>query len=250
MKKEIVGLIGGTGLTQLSHLEISSTHQVATPYGSPSSDIQLGTIGKQHIAFLSRHGNPHSIAPHHINYRANISALQKMNASAIIAVNAVGGITGNALNTGAIVIPDNLIDYTWGREHSFFDGKSQPLQHIDFSYPYDEKWRLALIDAAKECGIDGLVTSATYGATQGPRLETAAEIQRMEKDGCSIVGMTGMPEASLAKELSIPYVSVCLVVNPAAGKSEGEITMESIHAVIDAGMLQIVQLLFKLFNAQ
>ncbi len=248
MTKSIIGIIGGTGLTQLKQMDITDTVEVSTEYGKPSAEVQLGTIGKQSIVFLPRHGHPHSIAPHHINYRANIRALQKMNVSAIIAVNAVGGISGDALIPGAVVIPHDIIDYTWGREHSFFDGIANPLEHIDFSHPYDALWRSKFIKAAVAMGIKPMVDFGVYGATQGPRLESPAEITRMERDGCSIVGMTGMPEAALAKELAIPYVAIGLVVNPAAGKSAEEITMEGIHQITNTGMLQIMQLIHQGLN--
>lgn len=161
-------------------------------------------------------------------------ALQQVGVTQIIAVNAVGGIT-QQMGAEVICIPGQIIDYTHGREDTFFDGVFKPLEHIDFSRPYDEALSNALMVAAKKANQD-IVMSGVYGATQGPRLESIAEIARMEKDGCDLVGMTGMPEAVLARELNIPYACLSLVVNKAAGKSEGIITMDDIHVAVDNGM--------------
>ena len=169
-----------------------------------------------------------------------------MGADEIIAVNAVGGIHFSA-TAGHLVVPDQLIDYTHGRESTFFDGDFRPLDHIEFSYPYDATLRQRIIDALAQRELpSGFSEYGVYGATQGPRLETIAEIKRLEQDGCDVVGMTGMPEAALARELAIPYASVCLVVNPAAGKTEKEIALDEIYTVLTQGMDEIKQLIIQM----
>ncbi len=236
-----IAIIGGTGLTQLEGPEITVSHDVNTALGQPSSAVQEGRWNDKTVLFLARHGHPHAVPPHKINYRANLLALQEQGAEAIIAVNAVGGIHP-AMQSGVISVPHQVVDYTWGRESTFFDGEFRPLDHIDLTHPYDENLRQALISAAADIALP-VCDFGVYAATQGPRLETIAEINRLEKDGCDLVGMTGMPEAALARELGIPYASICLVVNPAAGKSEGEITMDEIRAVLSGGMQQVRDLL-------
>ena len=230
----VYALIGGTGLTQLDGLVIHESRLLETPYGSPSAPLLRGEYGGREVIFLARHGHPHHIPPHQVNYRANLWALREAGASQIIAVNAVGGIS-SAAATGAICVPHQLIDYTWGRAHTFFEGDIDHVTHIDFTHPYDEPLRQRLIAALRAEGCLRVETGV-YGATQGPRLETIAEITRMERDGCDIVGMTGMPEAALARELELPYACLALVVNPAAGKAPGIITMEEIERVLAQGI--------------
>lgn len=237
----MLAFIGGTGLTRLQGLNIVERKALDTAWGSPSSPVTVGELNGQQVLFLARHGDPHVLLPHQVNYRANIAALQQAGASAVVAVNAVGGISADAVS-GAIVVPTQIIDYTHGRDTTFFDRKSGPVVHVDFSWPFDEPLRRRLLDALQAVSAP-TVDGGCYGATQGPRLETAAEIARMERDGCTIVGMTGMPEAVLARELSLPYAMLSLVVNPAAGKSDTEITMEEIEAVIHAGMGKVTEAL-------
>ncbi|MCR8921921.1 S-methyl-5'-thioinosine phosphorylase [Dasania sp. GY-MA-18] len=239
-KQAVVAIIGGTGLN-----EFAAGSQVpggrSTPYGETSSAIICTPLSAQGVGlsclFLARHGNPHAIAPHQVNYRANIWALKQQGVTDIIAVNAVGGINP-AMTAACLVLPDQLIDYSYGREQSFFDGVANPLQHIDFTHPFSAQLSGQLQKAASAVNIP-IHSGGVYGVTQGPRLETAAEIRRMAQDGCDIVGMTAMPEAALARELEINYASLCLVVNPAAGCSEQLITMDDIHEVIDQGMGQV-----------
>lgn len=237
----MLAFIGGTGLTRLQGLNIVERKSLDTEWGSPSSPVTVGELNGQQVLFLARHGDPHVLLPHQVNYRANLAALQQAGATAIVAVNAVGGISDEAVS-GAIVVPTQIIDYTHGRDTTFFDKKNGPVVHVDFSWPFDEPLRRRLLDALQTVAAP-TVDGGCYGATQGPRLETAAEIARMERDGCTIVGMTGMPEAVLARELSLPYAMLSLVVNPAAGKSDAEITMEEIEAVIHAGMGKVTEAL-------
>lgn len=241
---QTIAIIGGTGLTEFDNLDVLHRHKgLSTTLGSPSSDIIEGVLNGTRLLFLARHGHPHSVPPHKINYRANLLALQHLGAEKIIAVNAVGGIHSKAV-AGHISIPHQIIDYTHGRENTFFDGIFKPLDHIDFSHPYDEVLRQDLIRIVSAQDIpQGFSDFGIYGATQGPRLESIAEVNRMEKDGCDLVGMTGMPEAVLARELNIPYASLCLVVNPAAGKADTLITMDDIRAVIDLGMEEIKKII-------
>ena len=237
----MLAFIGGTGLTRLQGLNIVERKSLDAEWGSPSSPVTVGELNGQQVLFLARHGDPHVLLPHQVNYRANLAALQQAGATAIVAVNAVGGISDEAVS-GAIVVPTQIIDYTHGRDTTFFDKKNGPVVHVDFSWPFDEPLRRRLLDALQAVAAP-TVDGGCYGATQGPRLETAAEIARMERDGCTIVGMTGMPEAVLARELSLPYAMLSLVVNPAAGKSDAEITMEEIEAVIHAGMGKVTEAL-------
>jgi 5'-methylthioinosine phosphorylase len=242
-----LAIIGGTGLTQLSDLTIIKRDKLTTPYGSPSADFITGELNQREVIFLARHGNPHTIAPHKINYRANIWGLNHLGVEQIIAVAAVGGIT-EEMTPAHIAIPDQLIDYSHGRLHTFFEDENYPVTHIDFTYPYTPKLRSALITAAANANIN-ISPKGTYGCTQGPRLETAAEIKRLEKDGCNVVGMTGMPEAALARELGMDYAAISVIANWAAGKTAGEITMTEIEQHLHAGMANIEQLL-KVFIAQ
>ncbi len=235
-----IGIIGGTGLTSLPGLTISEETPVSTPFGNTSASLIKGQLNNQKIIFLARHGAGHTIPPHKVNYRANIWALKQAGAHYMIAINAVGGIKPS-LQPGQLVIPDQLIDYTSGREMTFFDGEDRPVTHVDFTEPYCPELRNRLLDAGRESGIE--LGGGTYGVTQGPRLETAAEIQRMAQDGCDIVGMTGMPEAVLAQELECCYASISVIANLAAGLGEGEITMAEIEKYIAQGMDEVRSLL-------
>lgn len=236
-----LAIIGGTSLTQLSDLIIIKRDKLATPYGSPSADFITGELNQKEVIFLARHGCPHTISPHQINYRANIWGLKQLGVEQIVAVAAVGGITEEMV-PAHIAIPDQIIDYSHGRKHTFFEDENYPVTHIDFTYPYNQKLRSALISAAAIANIN-ISPIGTYGCTQGPRLETAAEIKRMEKDGCDVVGMTGMPEAALAKELGMDYAAISVVANWAAGKTAGEITMAEIEQHLHVGMANTAQLL-------
>lgn len=236
-----VGVIGGTGLTTLEGLKITGRREVTTPWGSPSSVISEGVIGQQPVVFLARHGDPHRIPPHRVNYRANLQALYDAGVRTVVGVNAVGGIHPE-MGPARIVIPDQLIDYTWGRASTFFEDNLDHTTHIDFTEPYSAGARQILINAAQDESMS-VSDFGVYAATQGPRLETAAEVRRLERDGCDLVGMTGMPEAVLAAELNMNYVCLALVVNWAAGKTDQIITMADIEAAIDEGMSGVRKLL-------
>lgn len=239
----MLGIIGGSGLGGISMLKEASQRVISTPYGMPSAPLTLGLLSGKMVAFMPRHGAGHTIAPHLINYRANLWALHAQGVGDVIAISTVGGISDGMIS-GALVVPDQIIDYTHGRESSFFDGTGRPLKHIDFTLPFCGKLRQRLLRAGTACKED-LRDGATYGATQGPRLETAAEINRMERDGAHIVGMTGMPEAVLARELGINYAMLAVVVNPAAGRgsnSEG-VSIDEIHKVADAAMRKVCRVL-------
>ena len=222
-----IAIIGGTGLYSLENVEITRRETVATPYGEPSSPLSYGVLSGHEVVFLARHGDEHTIAPHKINYRANMWALKNAGVEKIIAIAAVGGIRED-LKPGCLAIPDQIIDYTYSRKHTFFDDFSESIAHIDFTWPYCEDLRQDLIKAAIDVDIS-ISDKATYAATQGPRLETAAEIDRLEQDGCDVVGMTGMPEAALARELELCYASCVVVANMGAGRGEGEISMQEIE---------------------
>ena len=213
-----LALIGGTGLYQFPGLEIVERVRPTTPYGDLSGDVILGDFEGHRVAFLARHGESHTIPPHRVNYRANVHALKSLGATRVIGVNAVGGITA-LMVPRAVVVPHQLIDYTHGRDTSFCDFPGAEVNHIDLSVPYTESLCREIVTAARAAGIP-VVEQGVYGATQGPRLETIAEITRMARDGCDIVGMTGMPEAALARELSLEYACIALVANWAAGANE------------------------------
>jgi 5'-deoxy-5'-methylthioadenosine phosphorylase len=236
-----IAIIGGSGLYQLDEIKNSHTETVSTPYGEPSDALTTGTLQGQTVIFLARHGAAHTIPPHRVNYRANLWALQHSGASTVISVCAVGGIRAD-IKPGTVIVPDQIIDYTWSREHTLYEQNLTEVTHIDFTEPYCAELRTALISAAAGAGIE-VITSATYGATQGPRLETAAEINRMEKDGCDIVGMTGMPEASLARELGLCYAAIAVSANDAAGRSGGPIELDDLMANLESGMRNITLIL-------
>lgn len=239
-------IIGGTGLTQLEGLRIHDAQMPVTPYGATSSPVLVGEYAGRKVLFMARHGHPHRIAPHQVNYRANLWALRQAGASKIIAINAVGSIAAD-LKTGDFCVPDQIIDYTWGREHTLYSGDLEQVTHVDFSYPYDDTLRKQLIAAAAANGYS-CKNHGVYGCTQGPRLESVAEVKKLERDGCDIVGMTGMPEAALARELGLAYASLSLVVNPAAGKSSGMITMTQIQAAVKDGMQRVQTVLARLLS--
>lgn len=238
----MLAIIGGTGLTRLSTLAVAHREVVRTPYGEPSAPLLFGQIAGREAVFLARHGHGHTIPPHRVNYRANLWALKQRGTSAVLAVASVGGIRG--VEAGDLVLPTQLIDYTAGRAHTFFDGGDQRVVHVDFTHPYSATLREACLAAAATGGIP-VVDGGVYGAVNGPRLETAAEIDRLERDGATLVGMTGMPEAALARELELPYAALCVVVNAAAGRGQSaqHVSMEGIVQVLESAMDKVRALL-------
>jgi 5'-methylthioinosine phosphorylase len=242
-----LAVIGGSGFASLRGLEVLGQEKPDTPYGPASAPVNRGLLGRAELLFLPRHGVGHNIPPHRIDYRANIWALKACGADRVVGLAAAGGI-GSDFGPGILVVPDQIIDYTYGRGHSFHDVEEGDFLHVDFTRPYCEELRQALLGAGNELGL-GLVDGGTYGVTQGPRLETAAEVVRLERDGCDLVGMTGMPEAALARELGLCYACLAFVVNWAAGKSEGEIRMEEIAANIAACSARIEAVLVTLTKA-
>lgn len=240
----MLGIIGGTGLTQLANLEITNRKVVRTPYGEPSGAVTFGRINNHEVAFLARHGYGHTIPPHLVNYRANVWALHEQGAMDIVSVATVGGIHAD-LQPGAIVVPNQIIDYTWGRRSTYYDEVGDtPVTHIDFTEPYAASLRQLCMEAIKQAG-ETYVDGGVYAAVQGPRLETAAEINRLERDGATMVGMTGMPEAVLARELGVNYAAICVVANHAAGRqtSERGIRYQDINAVLAEAMGRVRSIL-------
>ena len=231
----MLAIIGGTGLTNLANLQIAGREVVRTPYGEPSGHLTFGHIGSAEMIFLSRHGYAHTLPPHEVNFRANIWALHKAGATRIVAVNAVGGIAAN-MGPGVLAVPNQIIDYTYGRKHTFFEGE-EPVTHIDFTFPFCERARQLLLAAARSAAIPAL-ESGVIGVMQGPRLETRAEIMRLERDGCTMVGMTTMPEAALAREKQLSYAMLALSMNHAAGlgSSSSGIKLVDADAVLAIGM--------------
>lgn len=235
-------VIGGTGLYQLDGLTEIERRSPDTPWGEPSSEIIVADLKGRSIAFLARHGLSHTIPPHKVNYRANMWALKACGVKNIIAVAAVGGIT-EKMSPEAIVIPDQIIDYTYGRKHTYFEENLHSVTHIDFTEPYSAQIRKKLIAAAETLNFS-VETAGVYAATQGPRLESAAEVARLKRDGADIVGMTGMPEAALARELDIDYACCALVVNWAAGcAGTTRIEHEEMQLIVDKGMIRLKSLL-------
>lgn len=232
----MLAIIGGSGLTQLANLDISHREIIRTPYGEPSGPVTFGNICGQPAMFLARHGYGHTIPPHEVNYRANLWALWSMKATAVVSVASVGSIRAD-LGPGDIVVPHQIIDYTWGRKSTFHEGDGCTVTHIDFTEPYDDELRRQILTAASMIGEE-VRMGGIYAATQGPRLETAAEINRLERDGADLVGMTGMPEASLARELELPYAAINVVANYAAGRADSAraIHFDAIETVLQQAM--------------
>jgi 5'-methylthioadenosine phosphorylase len=245
----MLGVIGGTGLTKLSNLETIRRQLVRTPYGEPSGPLTFGKMGGREVAFLARHGYGHTIPPHLVNYRANLWALHSQGVENVVSIASVGGIRSD-LGPGVIAVPDQIIDYTWGRRCTLYDGEDKAVVHIDFTRPYCDELRGSILAAALAAG-EAIVEGGVYAATQGPRLETAAEIDRLERDGADMVGMTGMPEASLARELGLCYAAIAVVANHAAGrgKSVGGIRMQDINVTLQDVLIKVRNILEKLVEA-
>lgn len=239
-----IAIVGGSGLNTLPAFVLEETRHPDTPFGPPSAPLSIGRMGEVPVVFLPRHGAGHTVAPHAINYRANIAALAGIGVQDVIACCAVGGIGAN-MPPRTVVIPDQIIDYTWGRAHTFVGAPGaliEGIAHVDFTEPFSPSLRHTIIAAAQAIGVS-VVTQGCYGATQGPRLETAAEIRRMSRDGCGLVGMTGMPEAALAREAGLNYAMLAIVANWAAGLAEADLTLSEIYANIEAATEMVMQVI-------
>ncbi len=239
----MLAIIGGSGLTNLANLEITHRQVIRTPYGEPSGPLTFGRIRSKDIIFLARHGYGHTIPPHEVNYRANLWALHSQGVKDVVAVNSVGGIHAT-LGPGVIALPEQILDYTHGRKHTYFEGSDRPVTHVDFTLPYCEELRQRCLIAASRADV-AIIANGTYAAVQGPRLETKAEIDRLERDGATMVGMTGMPEAGLARELELCYAALAVVANHAAGRGDSiqAIELAAIYRVLEQGMAKVRHIL-------
>jgi 5'-methylthioinosine phosphorylase len=235
----LVAIVGGSGLSKLGNMEVTQRRVARTPYGEPSGALTFGRIRAREVVFLARHGYGHTIAPHEVNYRANNWALKDAGADCVISVASVGGIR-NDITPGQLMLPHQVIDYTWGRSSTYFEGAGVPVNHIDFTEPFSRDLRKRLLAAAKSCKEE-ILDGGVYAATQGPRLETAAEITRLERDGADLVGMTGMPEAGLAREISLEYATIAVVANYAAGRGDSQraVPLDKIGDVLDEAMNRV-----------
>jgi 5'-methylthioadenosine phosphorylase len=242
----MLAVIGGSGLAQLANLEIRQRKAGRTPFGEPSGPLAIGTLEGREIVFLARHGYGHTVAPHQVNYRANLWALKDLGVERVVSIASVGGIRAD-LVPGVLLVPDQILDYTWGRPATFFEGADAPVIHIDFTEPYAASERRRILKAAAACG-EAVVDGGVYATTQGPRLETAAEIARLERDGADVVGMTGMPEAALARELDLAYAAIGVVANFAAGRGDSAhaIALAQIGVVLDQAMGRVRRILEQL----
>lgn len=242
----MLAIIGGSGLDRLDGLEAARKKSVRTPYGKPSDALTFGRLRGHEVVFLARHGRRHALAPHAVNYRANLWALRAQRVNEVVSVAAVGGIRAD-LVPGRLVVPDQILDYTHGRPSTFNRLTGGAVTHIDFTRPYCETLRQRLLRAAAAAG-EPAAAGGTYAATQGPRLETAAEIDRLERDGADMVGMTGMPEAALARELGLCYAAIAVVVNHAAGRgaSADGIRLADIGDVMQRAMARVRDVLDRL----
>lgn len=245
----MLAIIGGSGLTELANLTVSRRQAMRTPYGEPSGPLTFGEIAGREIVFLARHGYGHTIPPHQVNYRANIWALHAQGVKEILGIASVGGIRAD-MQPGAVAVPDQIIDYTHGRASTFYTLEDLGVQHVDFTWPYSRELRARCLRAAQRAGVQ-VIDGGIYAATQGPRLETAAEIDRLERDGAAIVGMTGMPEALLAREIGLPYAAITVVANHAAGRggSAEVISMQDIAAILQTGMQKVRLIIEQLVDA-
>jgi 5'-methylthioinosine phosphorylase len=245
----VLAIIGGSGFARFPGLESVRREVVRTPYGEPSGALTFGSVAGHTVAFLARHGYGHTIAPHQINYRANIWALHACGAKNVFAIAAVGGIRGD-LVPGSLMMPDQIIDYTYGRPGTFSGTLEDGVRHVDFTLPYCSQLRAACLRAAHRAG-ETVVDGGVYAATQGPRLETAAEINRLERDGADVVGMTGMPEAVLAREIGVSYATLAIVVNYAAGRgtSRAGIVLDEMNTILRQATGRVQRILVAMVTA-
>lgn len=242
----MLAIIGGSGLAQLSNLEVTHRQVMRTPYGEPSGALTFGLINRHEVMFIARHGYGQTIPPHLVNYRANMWALHDQGAKNIVSVASVGGIRAD-LVPGTIAVPDQLLDYTHSRAYTYFDARDKTVTYIDFTHPYSVSLRSQILKAAG-LAQEKLIDGGVYAVTQGPRLDTIAEINRYERDGADMVGMTGMPEASLARELGLSYAAIAVVVNHAAGRgdSRDSVHLETVGTVAQPALVRVKKVLERL----
>jgi len=234
-----LALVGGTGLNELD--ESLESISIETPFGRPSADIRVIETDPLRLLFLPRHGNPHRFPPHCVNYRANMWALREAGADHVLAVYAVGGVC-DPYGPATLAAPDQLIDYTWGRQHTYCDSEHIELEHVDFTKPYDGALRRSLLAAAEKASIE-VVDGGCIGVFQGPRLESAAEVEKARRDGCHMAGMTALPEAGLARELGLDYAGLAVVSNWGAGVSGELLSEEDIAETLKGPMMRVRTLL-------
>ena len=234
-----IGVIGGSGLYQIPGLMIKEYINLTTPFGSPSDTYMIGVLSGKEIVFLPRHGLKHHIPPHRINYRANIWGFKELGVEQIISVSAAGGI-GFDIRPGMIIIPDQILDMTNGRDSTFYDGDE--VVHIDFTEPYCPELRDALFRGGEHSGIE-LRNSGIYVCMNGPRLETKAEIKMFLNMGVDIVGMTAMPEAALAREAEVCLAGVVVVTNYAAGIANKRLTTTEVKETMREAITRVGNLL-------
>lgn len=234
-----VALVGGTGLTELD--DYAETIEMETPYGLPSAPLRVVETSPVRVIFLPRHGNPHRFPPHRVNYRANMWALREAGADHVLAVYAVGGIH-EPYRPAALALPDQLIDYSWGREHTYSDSDSAPLVHVDFTNPYEGPMRQTLLQAAQKSSLD-IVDGGCIGVFQGPRLESSAEVEKARRDGCDMAGMTALPETGLARELGLDYAGLAVISNWGAGVKNERLSEADIAETLQEPMARVRKLL-------
>ncbi|MEW6107914.1 MAG: S-methyl-5'-thioadenosine phosphorylase [Nitrospirota bacterium] len=239
------GIISGSGLYDIPGLEIVDSVKISTPYGEPSDVFRIGDLSGKKIAFLPRHGIMHHLQPHKINYRANIWGFRELGVNRIISIGASGGIS-IGMSPGVIAVPDQLIDMTKGRPSTFYD--EDEVIHIDFTVPFCPDMRNYILNAAGKAGV-AVAGSGTYLCTNGPRLETAAEIRAFATLGCDMVGMTVMPEAALARELEICFAGINVITNHAAGIKAEKLTAKEVVETMQASSGKLKSI-FKAFFAQ
>ena len=221
----MIGIIGGTGIYDTKNAEEIRKEVVKTPYRD-APEIKIVSFEGKEVAFLPRHSKSHGVPPHKINYRANIYALKEIGVDRIISTNSVGGIN-ESFAPGDVVIPHDFLDFTKGRESTFYDDR---VVHIDVSSPYCGEIRSALLKAAGP--VSNVFGEGVYACTQGPRFETPTEIKMIKTLGGDIVGMTGVPEVVLAREMQMCYGSLCIVANFAAGIKEDKLTATEVKDIV------------------
>lgn len=241
MRAEIA-IIGGSGVYSVEALKGASTTVVSTPYGN-SPEITIGRLGGRRVAFLPRHGKGHTVPPHLVNYRANIWALSELGVKRVLATTACGSLNPR-MRSGELALLYQFIDFTKRRPQTFYEGGEGGVVHVDVTEPYCPELRDVLREAARGLKLK-LHPRATYGCTEGPRFETAAEVRALRRLGCDLVGMTNVPECVLTRELEICYVAVAVVTNFAAGISKAKLTHTEVVELMKENIGRVQKLLFE-----